>query len=596
MEAEAPASLTILGRPSLQRLPGVNLDDRLRLVPGFSLFRRSSSLVANPTTQGVSLRGLGSTGASRTLVLWDGIPLNDPFGGWVYWTRVAPENVERVEISRGASTSVFGDKALGGAITMFSQTPEAAHGTFAYEGGNQQTHQVSTTGSVPLAGKWFLSGFGRGFTTDGYYIVPGNVRGSVDTRANVRFAGGAARIDYEGEKDQFFLRFDALAEERDNGTNLQMNSTSLGTIGAQYVHEFSLGSLSLMGFHQREQFHATFSSIGTNRNSERLTSIQSVPAEASGGALTWKMGGSGWNTVVGADLNRAEGYSLDTSLTSGLKVGGGVQTQHGVYAQGDWGWKTLRFYGGLRRSMTGSREFWSPSAGAAWGVGNWRLRASGYRAFRAPTLNELYRDFRAGNVLTQANGGLLPERVTGVEAGADWHARKTAISLTLFRNDLNSLIVNVTRSVSPSLVLRQRDNAAAALSRGFEASLRQDWNHFRFDGSYLYAESRFSGGLRLPQVPKHQGSAILTWSSKRGTMVSGGVRAVGLQFEDDLNTFILPGFAAWHLGMSQNLNRRLAATAAFENLFNREFLTGYSPTPTIGAPRLWRLGLKWSFL
>ena len=118
---EAPASLTILDARRVQQVPGINLDDRLRMVPGFSLFRRSSSLAAHPTTMGISLRGLGSTGASRTLVLWDGVPLNDPFGGWVYWNRVSPELTGRVELSRGASTSLFGDRAMAGAITLFTR-------------------------------------------------------------------------------------------------------------------------------------------------------------------------------------------------------------------------------------------------------------------------------------------------------------------------------------------------------------------------------------------------------------------------------------------------------------------------------------------
>src|SRR5512133_769970 len=134
--AEAPASIVEIPKPQLERIPGQNLDDRLRYVPGFSMFRRSSSLAANPTTQGISLRGLGSSGASRTLLLWDGIPVNSPFGGWIYWDRLAPEDIERVEISRGASTSIFGDKAMGGSINIFSRPPEPWRLQLGVDGGN----------------------------------------------------------------------------------------------------------------------------------------------------------------------------------------------------------------------------------------------------------------------------------------------------------------------------------------------------------------------------------------------------------------------------------------------------------------------------
>ena len=82
------ASATVLTSAELAYAPAGALDDVLRQTPGFSLFRRSSSRVANPTTQGVTLRGVSGSGASRTLVLADGVPLNDPFGSWVYWNRV----------------------------------------------------------------------------------------------------------------------------------------------------------------------------------------------------------------------------------------------------------------------------------------------------------------------------------------------------------------------------------------------------------------------------------------------------------------------------------------------------------------------------
>ncbi len=98
-------------------------DDVLRLVPTFSLFRRTSSLAAHPTTQGVSLRGIGPSGVSRTLVMIDGVPFNDPFGGWVYWTRVPLDNVDRVEVVDGTSSSVYGNYAMGGVINVVSARP-----------------------------------------------------------------------------------------------------------------------------------------------------------------------------------------------------------------------------------------------------------------------------------------------------------------------------------------------------------------------------------------------------------------------------------------------------------------------------------------
>src|SRR3954465_52670 len=163
--AEAPASIVEIGRPQLQQIPGENLDDRLRYVPGFSMFRRSSSLAANPTTQGISLRGLGSSGASRTLLLWDGIPVNSPFGGWIYWDRLAPEDVERVELSRGASTSIFGDRAMGGTINVFSRPPEPYHLTLGADGGN--AGQVQLSGGFSHLWRHFAaSAHVRSFTMD----------------------------------------------------------------------------------------------------------------------------------------------------------------------------------------------------------------------------------------------------------------------------------------------------------------------------------------------------------------------------------------------------------------------------------------------
>ncbi len=599
LSTETPAFITVLNQQQLQEIPGTNLDDRLRQVPGFSLFRRSSSLVANPTTQGVSLRAIGSSGASRTLVLWDSIPINDPFGGWVYWTRIDPNFISDVEVDRGASTSVFGDRAMGGTISLFSPPEEREHLFADYLAGNEGTQDISAA-YANLWGPWGLTVHSRAFTTDGYYITPVPVRGAVDDKANVRFATGDVHLDYLGAANRLSVHLDILAEERHNGTELTHNSTGLGTIGANYTHSWTNDQLSFLGFHTQEQFHSTYSSVSANRNSETLTSRQTVPVRDLGGAAYWKHHGQQhtfkWNTIVGADVDDTHGISYDYSYSTRiLTPSGGTLLEHGVFGQGDISFGAVRFFAGIRHQFTGEsgETFVSPNGGVAIGAKQFRFRASGYRSFRAPTLNELYRQFRVGNVLTQANPGLTPEGLTGVEAGVDWVGESTRVSFTLFHNDLENFIDNATISTSPTLILRRRENFPSALSRGMEADVVRHWRQWRAQAGYLFADARLASGQRIPQIPKQQGTAQLTYSAK-STLISAGVRAFGLQFDDDLNQFKLPGYAALQFSAQQHLTKNLSAVAAVENLLDRSYLVALTPSPNTGAPRLWRIGLRWS--
>lgn len=594
VKAEAPASMTILGAPEVQAIPGVNLDDRLRQVPGFSLFRRSSGLTANPTTQGISLRGLGSTGASRTLVLWDGVPLNDPFGGWVYWTRVAPESVNQIEVTRGASTSVFGDRAMSGSIALFSKPIDARHYYAGIEGGNRG-QVMPSAGYWDRIGNWGFGAQARAFRFDGYYIVPDTIRGRIDTPANVEFVTGDTRVDYTRGAHRLGMKFDVLAENRANGTVIQTNSTSIGSLAGNYSREWSRDSLAVTGFYMRQEYRAGFSAIGAGRNVETLTFRQSVPAEAGGGSVVFRHTSSAFQGVFGADMNRVNGVSYDFLNPTGLRTGGGTINQRGFFGQTDFRYKDLRLFAGAREQLTGLSnrgQFFSPSAGFTYGRGQWRTRGSVYRALRSPTLNELYREFRAGNAVTRANEGLRPETVFGAEVGADWVGERSRAGLTFFRTDLSEIITNVTLSSTPALITRQRQNAGSALSRGIELDLRHQFGAFRWDGSYLFVDSRFSTGLLLPQVAKHQGSSQLTWNWRR-TSATASIRSASLQFEDDRNTQLLPGYAAVQGVLRQQINNQLAVHLAVENVLDRIYLTGFTPAAQIGPPRLWRVGLRW---
>lgn len=591
VSTDAPASITVLTQENLETIPGVDLDDRLRSVPGFTLFRRTSGLVANPTTQGISLRGIGSSGASRTLVLWDGFPANDPFGGWLYWDRFPPSQIEDIEISRGASTSVFGDLSMGGVISILSREP-ANHYEVSYDGGNLASNEVGA-GASTLWRNFAFSGFGRAFATDGYFIVPKNLRGSVDTPANVEFVAVNARVDYLGTHDRAFIRVDMLGEDRANGTVLTRNSTGLGTIAGNYTHATDNDQISVLMDYTSEKFRATFSSIGAGRNSERLTMLQQVPSDSFGAAAFWRHGRRRWHFIAGADTQRTTGFSTDSLVPTGVRIGGGTIFQHGIFGQVDYTLGPLQLFAGARHEFTGQGDtFFSPNGGFAVGRGRIRARGSVYRAFRAPTLNELYREFRQGNTDTLANPNLIPESVFGSEVGVDFVAESTRAGLTFYRNSLNNLITNVTLQTG-STIIRQRQNAAAALSRGIEASLSRDFGPFRGQISYLLADSRFVAGLRISQVPKNQGTAMLTYHHK-GTLASAGLRAYSLQFDDDLNQFVLPGFATMQADVVQQLNKRLSVRAAFENLLDRQYIVALTPTPNTGSPRLWRIGFRWS--
>jgi outer membrane receptor protein involved in Fe transport len=410
---------------------------------------------------------------------------------------------------------------MGGAISLFSRPEAPFHAELGIESGAESTNEThgsvaSTWGNICKMGASLEL---RALGTDGYFIVPGYLRGAADRRANVRFVSGAARLDWLGAHDQFFVKLDMLAEERQNGTALTNNSTSLGTLSAHYSHELSQGVVSVLAWRTQEDFRSTYSVVSANRGAEVLTDRQKVPSEATGAAAYAQRSAAHWHFTGGADVNRVEGYSHDASPTRTPHlevVAGGTQLQDGAFGQFDISRGPAQFFAGARYDDTGVADrFFAPSAGVAAGKGMLRARGSVYRGFRAPKLNELYRPFRVGNVQTLANPLLRPETLFGAEAGFDLSGRTRRLSLTLFRNSLNHLITNATLSKGPNLIVRQKENAGPALSRGVEANLQQRWRNWLGQLGYLYADSRFQTGLAIPEVPRHQGSAQLSYERPR---------------------------------------------------------------------------------
>src|SRR5688572_30772459 len=271
--ADTPASVMVLSREALRESAAPTLDDALRQVAGFTLFRRTGSRVANPTAQGVTLRGVGASGASRALVLDDGVPLNDPFGGWVYWGRVPRNALDRVEVLRGGASDLYGSSAMGGVIQFVRRKSSGID--VDVSAGSQETG----TASLFVAGDWWNVAADY-LSTAGYVLVRPEDRGAVDVEADARHVA----IDATVRRGGAFLRASHYRESRNNGTPLQANDTTLWHLAIGGDVSVPGGTLALRAYGSDQDYYQTFSAVTPDRNSERLTVEQRVPSRGLGGS------------------------------------------------------------------------------------------------------------------------------------------------------------------------------------------------------------------------------------------------------------------------------------------------------------------------
>ena len=633
---ETAASVIQLNSTDLSTTAAVTLDDTLRQVAGFSLFRRSGSRTANPTSQGVSLRATGASGASRALVLADGVPLNDPFGGWIYWDRVPRESISEVEVLLGGASHLYGSAALGGVIDISTKTAATNAASLSASYGNEQTPNVSLFAAGNKNG-WSARIASEFFSTDGYVLVPSDQRGLVDTAAGTRSATTNVRLEKRlGEDGRVFGSASFFGEARENGTPLQTNATHLRqfVFGGSWQSALT-GAFSVKSYGGTQVYDQAFSAISADRNLETLTRLQRVPAQVFGVALQWsKLIGRKQTLVGGFEGREVRGVSDETVYTNGRPTSfigaGGRERSAGGYFE-----DLIRFNSKVFLNLGGRVDHWrnfaalsasrpitaptptsvtffpdrsetafSPHASLVYKV-NERLTVmtSMSRAFRAPTLNELYRSFRVGNVLTLANENLRAERLTGGEAGLRFTSSNERVSArgAFFWNDITRPVANVTLLTTPALITRQRQNLGRTRSRGVE--LQGETNlgrNLNFSVSYLFADATVVEfppnttleGLQLPQVPRHQFTFQARYVNPSRITVGLQGRASSSQFDDDLNQFRLGSYFTLDAHVSRRLNHRLEVFAAIENLLNRRYEVGKTPVNTLGPPILFRSGLR----
>jgi len=611
---DTAASVVVLSSEELASSAAPTVDDALRQVPGFSLFRRAGSRFANPTAQGATLRGLGGSGTSRALVLADGVPLNDPFGGWIYWARVPRASLERVEVLRGAGSDLYGSGALAGVIQLLRRDAAAPALIAEASAGELGTFDGSAFGAW-TRNAWGGSLAAEGFETDGYILVNPAERGPVDVPASSRHSSAEGTVERRlSAGGRLFARGSWFDEDRGNGTPLQENDTEIRAWSAGGDWSAGSGALSLRLSGGDQDFHQTFTAVSAGRTSERLTRSQSVPSDFAG--LSFQASrplGDRHALVGGLEARKVRGTSDEVS-PGGIPVSAGGRQHTGGWFLED----VVRATPRLSLTLGGRLDLWtndedggdardesafSPRASLLFqATERWAWTASAYRAFRAPTLNELYRAFRVGDVLTLANPELEAERLTGGETGALWTAPGGRITArtTAFWMEVEQTIANVTLSTQPGLITRQRRNLGRTRSRGLETEATARTGRWTLSGGYLFTEAQVESapeepgleGLRLPQVPRHQVSLQARFDDPRLASVGLQARWSGGQFDDDQNQFRLGSFTTVDALVERPLGRGLSLFAAAENLLDERFDIGRTPVRTVGPPRTVRVGVR----
>ena len=622
-----PISQFALSQSAINLAGALTIDDVLRQIPGFALFRRSGSLTANPTSQGVSLRGVGANGASRALVLLDGVPLNSPFGGWVYWNRLPRVSVDNIQVYNGATSDFYGSGALGGVVNIRTNTEPVSFLDVEISGGNKGTVATSFSGGKRF-GNWGVAIAGQALRTGGYVLVPENQRGSIDTAAGTSDLTGSITLSRTlGAEGHAFARLSSFGESRRNGTPIQINDTRISSIdlGADWKN------LSLRLYGSDETFNQNFTAVAPNRNSESLTNRQRNPSQQGGFAFQWRQTIGRYQSVsAGAEGRDVRGHSAETTFNNSRITAfvdaGGRQRSLGLFAAdsiriGSWlltggarfdRWLNSRGFSNripvsgapsLNDFADKSESAFSPRLSAIKRFDHgFSATASVYRAFRAPTLNELYRNFRAGNVLTNANAELRAERLTGGDAGVGMQTfgERLFVRSNFFWNEINNSIANVTLSTTPALITRQRQNLGAIRARGIELSATTRFaRHWEVASEYLLTDTtvlRFPAnrsleGLLVPQVPRHQLNFQVNYSNARWLVGAQG-RFVGKQFDDDQNTLPLEKFFTLDAEMSRSVSERVRLFVAFQNLTGSRYQISSTPVFTVGPPVLIRLGVR----
>ncbi len=645
---EPGTSLAEWNREDLQLAAPRTIDELLAKEPAFSLYRRQTAIFGNPTSAGVSLRNTGATAASRTLVLLDGIPQNDPFGGWVYWSRYDTAALDSIRIVPSARAAVWGNQSPAGVIQLTGNDPFQNRHLLKAGGGGQGTFAGSILHQMTNAERTRAVSFSAfGLHSDGFFAVDESQRGGIDRKLDIDLAGGDLKFAFlatPGLTIEPMISY--YTEERGNGTPLSRNSTEALDFALRVTLEDGDNSWQTLVWHQRREFDSVFSSVSADRMSETLALDQfDVPGRGTGGAFTWQWdGGERWSVTAGADTRVVTGETNENIGIFRQREAGGEQAFAGVFTALAYrpdeatrvdaslrldAWEltdgrrletSLATGAPLRTENQDDRDGLEPSAAIEISRDlrdDLAGRISLGSAFRLPTLNELHRPFRVRNDIVEANPQLDAERFVSIEAGLDWNPNdQLEIRAAVFHHWISDAIANVPVTDPAQIVAifgtippggsgSQRRNVDEARVLGIQGEigwrpsdcvtlgLTGIWSDTEFASS---SDQPLLEGKPFPQAPELRLIASGEWRATDQLTLFAGCEYGSSQFDDALANRTIPDYASVRVGASWRA-AGVVYQVRMENLLGEEIQTGLSSDGirTYAGPRSLWAGVEWEF-
>ncbi|MDA2909401.1 TonB-dependent receptor [Nitrospiraceae bacterium AH_259_D15_M11_P09] len=615
-----PGSPTVLDAEQIARTPfrgGHQVDDLLRYVPGLQPSNLGSRF-NHPTAQAISVRGLGSR---RALVLLDGVPLNDGFGGWINWGRI-PDDVARIEVVPGGGSNLYGTWAMGGVIQIFTDPP-------AFEPRFQSRHSA---GNLNTYTQSVMAGYGtdrtdlklgyRWYHTNGFVTVPDEQRGPVDRTNDSRHQNFTGRLAFAlNANTRLTISGGLFREDRTFGTTLSLASRTLGSAAVGLEGETNQGHRwETKLFAQLQTFRNLTSQVtpeSTVRLGENRERIQIITHDDFGGLGQWTVTLTPRHRLIlGTDARAIIGQSDEQLfIPAGFSLAKGKQVGWGVFGEWiavptdrltvipslrwDW-WKN--FDGVVTKSPGGLPDnvvsVLNPKLAMQYRITeHLQLGASIYQAFRAPTLNELYRNFSFGGPDAPtffANENLSPERLTGGEAKIEVELlpdRRLNLRVTGHYTEVKDQILFISEGSD-----FRRQNVGRSRTLGAEVDLKfRPVEILALTAGYGYADSAiksFRGdkareGKRIPNVSRHQLVLGVTLGDRDWGQVSVFGRYLSRQYADVSNTQPVADFVLLDASLRKRIAPSLELFLDAENLTDREYIvTQTGAIKTLGAPLL----------